>query len=1102
MRVIAPAHERASARTLDHASTRTGRTELLGLLACSVVLVFGLFLTYAARTGRLTESGGQPPATINLQRLGGPDDLVPLLTMFEEVRERQLVAQALYRRAAVETPPLDHVGGLASVTIPAADIRRDPRLIALRARLTGRPGADQVPALTPSDIAALKPQLVIRTREQYAADVRAAAAWFFVAFWIAHLVRRWRRADDDPLVLPVLLLLCGLGLMTMLALRDPLRDTTTASTFVSGVVMGLVLLVSASEVDFEASPLRRAVLAPLGLALGLAALLLVFGKGPGSSGVKVNFLGFQPVEVIRLLVMLSLAAYFARRLDFLRELSEPPTASRPWLRHLRLPRWKDVRPVFVSMALVLGFFFLQKDLGPALVLSCVFLALYGIARGRSAFVVTGFTLLVAGFTAAYQIGFPATVRQRVTIWFDPWNNGIVGGNQIAHGLWALSTGAFWGTGPGLGEPQVIPAAYTDFVLAAIGEELGLAGLVIVVALYAILCWRCLRVAARAPGDYTSFLATAAALTLVVQAAVIASGLLGLAPLAGVVTPFLSYGRSSMTANCLAVGIVLSIAKRRGPVRLHLHRPIAAVAGVLAAAAAVMVGRAVWIQIVKADEIAAASSLSEQADGGVRFEYNPRLLSAARLIPRGTIYDRNGLPLATSRPDEIQTVEAAYRHAGIVPQQPCTPELPRCYPLGGVLFHVVGDWNHQTNWGAPNSSYLERDRDADLKGYDDRPQLVDIVNRRTGAMQRAVKRDYRELVPLVRNRYRMSSPAVRALLARTRDVSSSIDARLQVRTAAAVRDRIQSSGLARGAAVVLDAGSGAVLASVSYPWPDARDLQHGVDPIDSEAGERLLDRVRYGLYPPGSTFKVLVAGAALRSMSTDQTTFACIRLADGRVGNYIRGTSHPVRDDPLDTVPHGTIDLRRALVVSCNAYFAQLAIELGPRPLLEAASLFQIGVARTPTPAGLQPSLGQAGYGQGQVIVSPLKMARVAAAVAADGVVPAINWIKTAPGDPSGAQRFLSRNDARRLSRYMREVVTSGTGRMLASNSTAIAGKTGTAEVQDGRAHSWFAGLAPFDGDHRRIAFSILVEHAGYGGRVAAPIAGEIVSAAKDIGLFR
>jgi cell division protein FtsW (lipid II flippase)/cell division protein FtsI/penicillin-binding protein 2 len=1102
MRVIAPAHERTPAGTFDNANTRTGRIELLGLLACSVVLVFGVFLTCAARTARLTEPGGQPAAVLNLQRLDGPDDLVPLLTMFEDVHERQVVARAVYRRAAA-VPPIDHVGALASVTIPAADIQHDPRLLTLQARLTGRPGTDRVPALTPSDIAALKPRVVIRTREQYGAAVRSAALWFFAAFWSAHLVRRWRRADDDGLVLPVLLLLCGLGLMTMLALRDPLRDTISASTFVGGVVMGLVMLVSAAGVDFEASPLRRAVIAPLGLALGLAAMLLVFGKGPGSSGVKVNLLGFQPVEAIRLLVMLSLAAYFARRLDFLRELSEPPTASRPWLHVVRLPRWKDVRPVFVSMALLLGFFFLQKDLGPALVLSCVFLALYGIARGRSAFVIAGFTMLVAGFGAAYQIGFPATVRQRVTIWFDPWNNGIVGGNQIAHGLWALSTGAFWGTGPGLGEPQLIPAAYTDFVLAAIGEELGLGGLAVVVALYAILCWRCLRIAARAPGDYTSFLATAAALTLVVQASVIASGLLGLAPLAGVVTPFLSYGRSSMIANCLAVGIVLSIARRRGPVRPHLHRPIAIVAGVLAVTAAVVAGRAIWIQMVKADEIAAASSLSQQADGGVRFEYNPRLLSAARLIPRGTIYDRNGLPLATSRADEIQMVDSLYRKAGVVPEQPCSPELPRCYPLGGALFHVVGDWNHQTNWGASNSSYLERDSDADLKGYDDRPQLLDVVNPRTGAMQRAVKRDYRALLPLVRNRYRMNSAAVRALLTRTRDVYSSIDARLQVRAAAAVRERIERGGLARGAAVVLDARSGDVLASVSYPWPDAKDFQQGVDAIDdSAAGERLLDRVRYGLYPPGSTFKVLVAGAALRTLSRDQKTFACIRLADGRVGNYIRGSSRPVRDDPMDTAPHGTIDLRRGLIVSCNAYFAQLAIELGARPLLDAASVFHIGVARPPTPAGLQPSLAQAGYGQGQVIVSPLKMARVVGAVAADGLVPAVTFVRTATEDAAAAPRFLSRSDAVRLSRYMREAVTSGTGRMLASNPTAIAGKTGTAEVQDGRAHSWFAGFAPFGSDRHRIAFSVIVEHAGYGGRIAAPIAGEIVSAASDIGLFR
>jgi len=1104
MRVVAVEPARDVIGSPDPAAARSARLELLALLSCSAVILSGIYLAYSGRIARLAESDTGSAPVLNLHRLAGPDDLLPLLTMYDDAGERREAAAVLYRRAAAETPRLDHVGGLASASISAAAVRRSAGFTRLRARLAQHPQAASLAVLTPPDIVALKPRLVVRTREECAAAVRAAAVWFFGAFWAAHLIRRWRRADDDPVLLPAVMLLSGIGFMTMLALRDPLRDTIAASAFASGVAMGVLVLVAASEFDFEASPLRRAVLGPFGLALGLAALLLAFGRGPGTSGVKVNLLGFQPVEVIRLLVILSLSAYFARRLDFLRELSEPPSASRPWLRYVRLPRWKDMRPLLVGMTLVLGFFFLQKDLGPALVLSCMFLALYGMARARAAFVVAGFAILIAGFTAAYTIGFPATVRQRVTIWADPWNNGVAGGNQIAHGLWALSTGAAWGAGPGLGDPQSIPAAYTDFVLAAIGEELGFAGVFAVVVLYGLLGWRSFRVAVRAPGDYTAFLATAAALALAVQAAVIATGLLGLIPLSGVVTPFLSYGRSSMIANCAAVGIVLGIAKRRGQARMHLYRPMAAVAGALAVIAGLVLCRAGWIQVLDADGIAARSTLSEQADGGVRFEDNPRLLTAARQIVRGTVYDRNGLPLATSRPDEIAAIGGVYRHAGLAPVEACVPELPRCYPLGGPAFHIVGDWNHQTNWGAPNSSYLERDSDAEVKGYDDRVQLVEIVHPRTGVPQRVAKHDYRALLPLVRRRYAMNGAALRAFAARRHDLHASIDARLQARAAAALRKGIEASGLERGAAVVMDAASGEVLASVSYPWPTAQDLQQGIDAMaDSRARERLLDRVRYGLYPPGSTFKLLVAGAALRSSAaSEKPTFACIRLPDGRVGNYVAGSPRPVRDDPMDTMPHGTIDLRQALVVSCNAYFAQLALQLGPRPILDAASLFQIAVSRTPTAAGLQPTVAQAGYGQGQVIVSPLKMARVAAAVAAHGVVPAVTWIHEESADPPAGERFLSNASAAQLSRYLREVVTSGTGRVLASNATPIAGKTGTAEVQDGRAHAWFAGFAPYTADRHRIAFAIVVEHAGYGGRVAAPIAGEIVNAAREIGLVK
>jgi cell division protein FtsW (lipid II flippase)/cell division protein FtsI/penicillin-binding protein 2 len=818
----------------------------------------------------------------------------------------------------------------------------------------------------------------------------------------------------------------------------------------------------------------------------------------------VNLFGAQPVEAIRLLVVLGLAAYFATRLDFLREFSAPPTATRPWLKYLGLPRWKDVGPVVVAMSLVLTFFFLQKDLGPALVLTFVFLGLYGIARGRLPLVVVGLAMLVCAFFVAYEIGFPATVRQRVAMWIDPWGNGVPGGDQIAHGLWAFATGARWGTGPGLGDPQMIPAGHTDFVLAAIGEELGLVGVLAVVSLYALLCWRSMRIALRAPGDYTALVAIGVVLGLLAQAFVIAGGLFGILPLSGVVTPFLSYGRSSMIANCAAVGMLLSVARRRGPVRTHLVAPVRTLAIVLAIAAGAIVSRAAWVQLVKADTIATAPSLAEQADAGLRFQYNPRLLAVARLLHRGSIYDRRGLVLATSRAAEMQEMDEAYRKAGIHPQEPCAAGSARCYPLGGAAFHIVGNAMYQTNWASRNSSFLERDDDATLRGFDDHPRIVSVRNRRTGASERVVKRDYSELLPLLRGRFRPGDADAATLLTKERDLHSTIDARLQLRAAAALRNGIEAGGYAHGAALVLDAQTGDVLASVSYPWPRSSDLDlRETVASGSVVADRLLDRSRYGLYPPGSTFKLLVAAAALRSNAdTHASTFPCVQLPEGRVGNYVAGSARPIRDDPLDTHPHGRVDLERGLVVSCNAYFAQLALRLGPQPLLDAASLLQIDVCQPSTAASLRRTLAQAGYGQGQVLVSPLKMARLAAAIARRGRVPQAHWIAGEAADPAADAQLLSPANAAVLSRYMREVVTAGTGRLLASNPTPIAGKTGTAEVDNARAHSWFAGFAPYGAAPHKIAFAVLVENAGYGGRAAAPIAGDLVTAARELGLIK
>jgi cell division protein FtsI/penicillin-binding protein 2 len=170
-------------------------------------------------------------------------------------------------------------------------------------------------------------------------------------------------------------------------------------------------------------------------------------------------------------------------------------------------------------------------------------------------------------------------------------------------------------------------------------------------------------------------------------------------------------------------------------------------------------------------------------------------------------------------------------------------------------------------------------------------------------------------------------------------------------------------------------------------------------------------------------------------------------------------------------------------------------------VLDAAALFGIESARPQTAARLRRTLAHAGYGQGEVLVSPLKMARVAAAVAHDGTVAPVRWIITPPEPAARAQRLLAPAQARVLGRYLRDVVTSGTGRTLLGNPTPVAGKTGTAEVDGAAAHSWFAGFAPFGGE-QQVAFAVVVENAGYGARSAAPIAGELVSAVRELGLIQ
>jgi peptidoglycan glycosyltransferase len=259
-----------------------------------------------------------------------------------------------------------------------------------------------------------------------------------------------------------------------------------------------------------------------------------------------------------------------------------------------------------------------------------------------------------------------------------------------------------------------------------------------------------------------------------------------------------------------------------------------------------------------------------------------------------------------------------------------------------------------------------------------------------------------------------------------------------------------------------------------------------------------------MYPPGSAFKVVTAAAALRKdPALGNETFMCRLLPDGRIGHRLSGWTRPIRDDELDTVPHGAVNLQSGMEKSCNAYFAQLAMRVGAPALHETGRLFEIALAQPDTVPRLRDQLPQAAYGQGEVRITPFKLARVAAAIANGGRMPFGRWVSDA-GDRRDRDvvHVMASAVAAQIASYMRGVVLRGTARTLATVSPAVAGKTGTAEVDGAASHAWFTGFAPYGPTKgRRIAFAVLLENGGYGGRTAAPLAAEIVRAAHELGLF-
>jgi len=391
---------------------------------------------------------------------------------------------------------------------------------------------------------------------------------FLLVFGSAHLAIRRFAPYTDPLLLPTVALLNGLGLV-MIHRLDVVNNRQSGHQHASATQQMLWTVVGVSAFALVLTFLKdHRQLARYGYICGLTGLvfLVIPALLPASlseqNGAKIwiRFSGFsiQPAEFSKILLLI----FFSSVLIAKRRLF---TSAGKHFMGMTLPRPRDLAPLLAAWVISVGVMAFEKDLGTSLLLYASFLVVVYLATQRFSWVVIGLLLFSAGSVAAYFIF--EHVRIRVQTWWDPFADPDGSGYQIVQSMFSFATGGIFGTGLGNGQPDTVPAASTDFIVAAFGEELGLVGLAAILMLYTIVIVRGLRTAIATRDSFGKLLAAGLASTLAIQLFIVVGGVTKLIPLTGLTTPWMSYGGSSLLANYVLLAILARISHgARRPLR--------------------------------------------------------------------------------------------------------------------------------------------------------------------------------------------------------------------------------------------------------------------------------------------------------------------------------------------------------------------------------------------------------------------------------------------------------------------------------------------------------------------------------------------------------
>jgi cell division protein FtsW (lipid II flippase) len=420
----------------------------------------------------------------------------------------------------------------------------------------------------------------------------------------------------DPYLIAIVAVISGIGLLTIWRLMPTFGARQTLWLAISSTV-----LIAGLQIPSHLAFLRRYKYLWLTSGLILTALTLLFGTNPAITTGPRLWLGccgiyFQPSEPLKLLLIIYLAAYLADRLPLTNKL---------------LPL---LTPTLIMTGLTLLLLIAQRDLGTATIFLYLYTTILYVATGRKRIVLVSlFILILAGSVGYLSIDI---VRVRVATWINPWLDPSGSSYQIIQSLIAVANGGLLGRGPGLGSPSFVPVQHSDFIFAAIAEELGLAGSLGLLILLGLLINRGLIIALRSSDSFSRYLAAGLTAYLVGQSVLIIGGNLRMLPLTGVTLPFVAYGGSSLLTTFISVLILLHISHHAEtkPILLNNWQPYLHLGIILFSALVILSLFAGWWAYFQSETLLARTD-------------NPRRALSDRYVLRGSLLDRHYTPMAAT-----------------------------------------------------------------------------------------------------------------------------------------------------------------------------------------------------------------------------------------------------------------------------------------------------------------------------------------------------------------------------------------------------------------------------------------------------------------------